>query len=214
MNKWLLLMACVLPAHLAPAQLVKELLQQKKTQLAYLSKQIAALQGYAALGKSGYSVVSDGIRMVGVIKSSETGLHRAFFNHQNTVSNGVAHDFRILEIISLQVEIAQQWKHCFAQLRRHPPGSWEPGYAERVFGALMKGCARDIGSLSDLVSPGKLALGEEERRRRIGSIYQDVMQRYIFTRHFTGAMEQLEQQQPGRKAGIKTLQWMYQVNNQ
>ena len=87
------------------AQTWDEWFSQKKTQIKYLTQQLAALQVYESYLSKGYKIADQGLRATGKIKDGEFNLHQVFFSSLSTVSSAVQRDSRIADIVSLQISI-------------------------------------------------------------------------------------------------------------
>ncbi len=168
------------------AQLWAELFQQKKTQIKYLTQQIAALQVYIGYVEKGYHIAQQGLTAISDIKNGEFNLHTAYFNSLKAINPSIRKDARIAEIIAMQLSIVQQYKKCYRQVKQSTRfNSGEVSYVYSVFTSLLGGCANDITDLISLTTAGKLQLTDDERISRIGALYSDMQDKYSFVQDFS-----------------------------
>src|SRR4051794_17419012 len=92
------------------AQTYDEWFRQKKTQLRYLTQQIAAYQVYEGYLHKGYNIAKHGLNAISNLKNGEFNLHQAFFSSLSKINPSIQHYSRIADIIVLQAEILKQYK--------------------------------------------------------------------------------------------------------
>lgn len=130
------------------AQTWNEWFQQKKTQIKYLTQQMAALQVYKGYLSKGYQIAKGGLHTIGDIKNGEFNLHQAFFSSLSHLNPSVQRYSRIGDIIALQLNINKQYKRFYEnwssskQLTGH-----KIEYIHSVFTSLFDNCANDISDL-------------------------------------------------------------------
>src|SRR5438270_40913 len=106
-SRWLLnyalLTAAVSLAFIkADAQTFAEWFSQKSTKKKYLLQQIAALEAYGSVLKTGYNVAHHGLGTIGSFNNGEFQLHNAYYTNLKTVSPAVKNNVQVKEILQWQ----------------------------------------------------------------------------------------------------------------
>jgi hypothetical protein len=166
--------------------------QNKQTKV--LLEQIAALQVYIGYAQKGYSIVKKGLNTIGDFKRGEFNLHTDYFNSLRTVNPAVAGYSRVAEILLLQGRILE---HCDAT-RSYLDGhdyihSDELDYLERVFARLLEDCDGLLEQLEAVTTDNQLEMKDNERLKRIDTLYEEMMDAYTFCEQFTGEAKALAQ---------------------
>ncbi len=174
------------------AQTWNEWFRQKKTQIQYLTQQVAGLQIYAEHLNKGYKIAKSGLQTVGDLKNGELDLHRTFVKSLSKVNPVIGKDFRIAAIIAFQVNISQQYQKC---LNKAVGGGMittaELGYVRSVFANLLDGCGKEIDDLVAVTTDDQFQLSDDERLKRLESIYQSMKEKYQFTESFCNEVSEL-----------------------
>lgn len=192
MRKLLFLLVLIVISLNLQAQTWDEWFRQKKTQIQYLTQQIAGLQMYAGYLNNGYKIAKSGLHTIGDIKNGELNLHQAFISSLSKVNTKVRNDFRIAAIVSLRLYINQQYNSCL----KIADGTTlittnELQYIGSVFHDLLTNCDQDIGALTSVATDSQLQLSDDERIKRIESIYQSMKDRCQFTQSFCSDINEL-----------------------
>lgn len=197
----------------AKAQNSEEWLQQRKTQIKYLKKQIAALQIYIEFAKTGYKIANKGLTTIRNIKNGDFSLHSDFFSSLKKVSPQVKKSANVADIIALQIRIIKDRK---ATLKNLSDGgqltAGEMEYCKEVFDRLLDECFKNIEELLQVVTSGELVMKDDERIQKIDRIYLDMQDKLAFNASFgedalllslQRNMEQLEINYSKRLNGFK-----------
>jgi len=172
----------------AAAQTWAEIFKQSKTQKKYLVNQIAALQVYLGYARQGYELVGNGLDVVRDISKGEFSLHNAFISSLKQVSPAIRNDLRVSEIISMQLAVLKL------------SGGWgnasllngeNRDYISGIRADLRSKCLDVLEALLMIITAGKVEMGDEERLRRIGELYQLMNQHLSFAREFTAEVNLL-----------------------
>jgi len=167
------------PAH---AQTWEEIFAQKKTQKKYLVKQIVYLKLYADQAWKGYKVVSGGLETIKDFTSGEFSLHEAFLSALGKVSSLVRKDFRVAEIVSMQISISSSFGALQNSSSSFSPASKR--YLDRVRRSVLWECDADLESLLDIVLSGKLEMDDAERLSRLSKVHAAMKEKVMFARWF------------------------------
>ncbi len=185
MKKLRILLVVIFLAETASAQTLAEWTKQKKTQITYLKKQIAALQIYASYVKKGYDIAKEGVNAIHAIKQGDFSLNENYFSSFKNVNHNVKAYTKISAIIARQVNIV---KACHQQKlymnKSNQFTSDEISYAGKVFANLLDGCTGIIDQLIVITTDGLLQMKDDERIKQIDHLYNDMQQRYEFVQHF------------------------------
>ena len=174
------------------AQTWNEWFRQKKTQIQYLTQQVASLQMYAEYLKKGYQIAETGLQTVGNIRKGELNLHQTFISSLSKVNPAIGKDDRIAEIIALQLSISQQYHKC---LNKAGNGEImtpdELTYVRSVFTDLLENCGNDINDLLSIITDDRLTLSDDERLKRLEAIYQSMKEKHQFAESFCSEVSTL-----------------------
>lgn len=165
-----MIMCC---SFMAGAQNWQEWTQQKKTQIAYLVNQVAALQVYIDLGQKGYSIYRDGLDLIGDIKDGEFNLHKNYFASLSGVNTLVSGAPKVAEMLLFN-ELVQLLRHRVAQLEL---GEYSTSI-RHLFDQLSKKSSDHVPQMKLLISPGNYQLKDEERMKRIDRLYKEISKLY------------------------------------
>ena len=185
MKKLLILFLLGMLASTTQAQTFAEWFKQKKTQKKYLVQQIAALQVYIGYAQKGYSIAKEGLNTIGDFKRGEFNLHNGYFNSLKNVNPKIKQYAKVADIMAMQVIIIQG----YSRTRRHVRESGafngeELDYIMRVLDRLLDDCENTLDELITVTSDGNLEMNDDERLKRIDILYQDMTDKYTFSRSF------------------------------
>lgn len=164
----------------------EEWTQQKKTQIKYLTDQIAALQMYAGYVEKGYAIAKNGLDVIHNIKKGDFFIHKNYFNSLKNVNPKIKSYWEVADIIALQIKIV---KSCHRQMKLiHESGQFTAGetsYCNKVFTNLLEDCSATIDQLIELVTGGMIQMKDDERIKRIDGLHADIQDRDEFVQHFS-----------------------------
>jgi len=189
------------------SQTFAEFFNQKKTQEKYLLKQLAYLKMYAGYLKKGYDVVSGGLGTIKGFTSGELSLHGAFFSGLSTVGPIVKKDYRVAEIVSLQLSIAKNYREISGQENL---GEGNRRYINAVKQEVMKECAADLDDLLDIVLSGKLEMSDGERLSRLSKVYSSMRDKSDFTSYFCAQVLDLLKNRDAVEIDITSIRRFYE----
>ncbi|PLK45283.1 hypothetical protein C0V77_07025 [Emticicia sp. TH156] len=199
---------------IANAQIVKEWINQKKTQTEYLIQQIAANQVYLEFLKKGYKIAKDGLNIVSSFKHGEFKLHDTFFQSLQTVNPEVKRYVRVRETIELQRKIMQVYNQLLAALRTSDAFSTtELNYTRQVFGRLLDNCEMILDELITVTVNGKLTMKDDERIERIDRLFLHMQDNYTFSQSFSGEAKAMAVDRLQKKNEVITSRALHGVNN-
>jgi hypothetical protein len=176
----------------AEAQTWNEWFRQKKTQKKYLVQQIAALKVYLKYLKEGYDISKKGLKIVGDIKDGNFSDHSTYFQSLKLVKPLVKMSPKVSLIISYQSKIIEEFRKLNDECRSNNNlSNEEVQYVNSVYKNLLERCEDSIAELNSVITDNASQMKDEERIGRIESVYDDMKDRYSFTRSFCNSTRML-----------------------
>lgn len=212
MKKLLILFLFGIFATTTQAQTFAEWVRQKKTQKQYLIQQIAALQVYIGYVQKGYSIAKEGLNTIGELKRGEFNLHTDYFNSLKSVNPKIKQYAKVADIMAIQVAIIQG----YGRTRRHVRESGafnreELDYIMRVLGRLLDDCENNLDELITVTTDGYLEMKDDERMERIDILYQDMTDKYTFSRSFNNETMVLAASRIKENNDVQTSRALYGI---
>jgi len=185
------------------AQLWNELFRQKKTQIKYSLKQIAALKIYASYIKQGYRIVQDGLTFIGDVENGHFQLDGKYFNSLSNVSPSIKKDLRIKDIemyargaMTLSVSGKRQVEV------NSPLTNMDKATIINMFNNAVADCTVITTELSDIITSGELELTDNNRLTRITNLLDRAEGLFHFVQHFSASVQFYQAQVKNEKRGI------------
>lgn len=175
------------------AQTFQEWFRQKSTQRKYLIQQIAALKVYLGYLKDGYDIAKKGLNIVGDIKGRNFKDHSTYFESLKLVNTSVKNSAKVSLIVAYQNQIINE----FRKLRRNSDNQLTPDeikYIEDVYNNLMNECELSLSVLTQVISDHTLEMKDDERLAAIDAVYEDMKDKYAFTKSFMNSTSVLIRQ--------------------
>jgi len=194
---------------LAKAQTFAEWFSQKKTQIKYLTDQIAALNACETSLKQGYNMLHGEWGAIGNFKNGEFGLHQDYYNSLSLVNPQVKNSTDLTSIQSEQLSIISQFNAI-----QHLPGlsASEQTYIGLVQQNVINQCAKDLTDLQAVLTSGNLVMTDDERIKRINQLTTSIKDKYMFTCSFCSQVRLLTIQRNQDNQSIQTLNQLYGIN--
>lgn len=175
-------------------------LSQLKQMLADLKK------GYETLYK-GYSTIKD-------ISEGNFNLHRVFLDGLLQVSPAVRKYKKGQDIISLQLKIVSEYKSAFRQFKENEkftPG--EIDYMGKVYSNLFDETVKNLEALTMIMTSGTLRMSDDERLKQIDRLYEDMVDKLSFLRHFNNQTSVLALQRTNEQNEISLTKKIFGLSN-
>jgi hypothetical protein len=205
-----LVMVCLgLWCNAAQGQTFGEWFKQNSTQKRYLLQQIAALQVYMGVLQGGYGIVNSGLNTIRGITSGELKLHARYINSLKEVNPVIRDDARVKTIMSRQAEMLD----AFAGIDLSLLDARNRAYVEKVRALVLVDCNHDLSELSLVITPGKLAMKDDERVKRLDKVYAGTVDRATFVQHFVGDVALVIREGQLEVLEVKNLRGMYEGGN-
>lgn len=161
--------------------------------------------------KKGYRVIETGYNAVKDVSEGNFNLHEAFLDGLLAVSPEVKKYHRVLEIISNQKAILEEYKQAFKRFKAS--GNFtqpEIGYLSQVYGELTQQSLQNINDLAAIVTSSSLRMNDGERLRAINRIFETSTDQLRFLRSFNRQASILNLQRTNEKSQIEILQKLTQ----
>jgi hypothetical protein len=186
------------------AQTLEEWTQQKKTQIKYLLEQLAANEVYIEWLQKGYNIAQNGLKTISDIKKGDFNLHNDFFNSLKTVNPTIRRCAKITDIISFQLQIIKEARSTVQHV--HTSNQFtqsEITYLQNVFNHLLNECTKEINGLVTVITSGMVAMKDDERIKRIDRIYNDMQDKFSFSKSFSADAAMLAIQRSQEQTDIE-----------
>ena len=156
----------------------------QSSQQGVLQQQIAALKVYGQYLQKGYSVVGEGLTVVGELKSGEFGLHSDYFSSLVLVKPRLAGQAEVTRIGSLQYSILKATQTLQGYTGVTLLSGEERAYILRVSQGLQAESLKQLSLLCDLLTDKALVMGDAQRAVRITGIYDEMQESLRFIKRF------------------------------
>jgi hypothetical protein len=191
------------------AQTFAEWFSQKKTQIKYLTQQIAALEQYGSYIKQGYEISQNGLGDIGGYIKGEHGLHSAYYISLKTVSPEIKANGKADSIAKYAAYIPPQFDRL-NNLNGLDQGN--RAYIAQVKAKVLDECNKDLTELQLVITSGYAQLTDDERIKRLDEIYSRMKDKLTFTQSFCNQVRMLSLQRSRELQDIQTLGRYYEIN--
>jgi hypothetical protein len=200
---------CAFSFQLANAQTFAEWFSQKKTQIKYLTEQIAALNACETSFKQGYNMLHSEWVAIGNFKNGEFGLHQGYYNSLSQINPQVKKSADLPTIQAEQQSIISQLNAL-----QHLSGLSAPEqtYIGLVQQNVINLCAKDLNDLQAVLTSGDLVMTDDERIKRIDQLTAAIKDKYLFTCSFYLQVRLLAIQRNQDNQSTQTLNQLYGIN--
>lgn len=179
-----------------------------------LLQQIAALKVYIGYAQKGYSITRAGLNATRDFKRGEFTLHADYLNALKKVSPEIKKDYRVAEIIVLQVKILSSCKGTYADFRDDDLfHAKERSYIKRVFDRLRDDCTAHLDELIAVTMDGALEMKDDERIKRMDRLYFSLLDMYSFCQRFNNQIKLLHLERAKEGKEIQTGRTLYGILN-
>lgn len=135
--------------------------------------------------KKGYEIVYKGYSTIKDISEGNFNLHQVFLDGLLQVSPAVRNYKKVADIISLQLKIVSEYKSAFRHFK--DGGKFTQGeieYMGKVYSNLFDQSVKNLETLTMIITSGMLRMSDDERLKQIDVLYEDVVDKLGFLRHF------------------------------
>jgi len=204
MRAILFLLFAIVLSNISFSQTAAEWTQQKKTQRKYLIQQIEAFQTYLGYVKKGYDIANKGISTVQTIKNGEWNLHKDFFGSLSVVNPAIKKYARVADIITMQVRTTKQVRSLLQESRnRGLLNPEEIDYIVKICDHLLSECLENMDELIVIITSGELEMKDDERIKRIETIFTTMQDKSVFIQSFGNSITMLAKQRIHEKLEVE-----------
>jgi hypothetical protein len=197
-----LLLACSF-SYTDYAQSLGEIFSQGASELSLNGAQIAAFQLLGSATDAGYNIIENGLAGIGQIHGTEFGLHQAYFTRLSAVSPVVAAMPEVPDILRTEQDPVSGLSAAIQ--RRRASGLLTPGeldMAGKVYERLCQLGTDELAELQDLLTNGKLTMGDAARMKRVRAIDAKVREQWRAGKELAGEVEGLMGERKQEKAEL------------
>lgn len=199
----LLLLWCVLMMAFAHAQTFGEWFRQKKTQIAYYTKQIAALKMYNDLLVDGYGIVRDGLQVAHDLRQGEFDLHHDYFQSLRSVNGS----FKTDDAVNVYNNIIRQCDAVLSLADRLPAAQQQ--HVQSVINTLKQKANETYHSYEGLTTNDQYQLTDDERMQRIDATIATLHDQYAFAKRLYYGLQKIMLQESKETHDAKGLEKTY-----
>jgi hypothetical protein len=192
------------------AQTFAEWFQQGKTQIKYLTQQIAALNAFQSSVRQGYQMMKNEWGSISNFKNGEFGLHQDYYSSLSQVNPVVRKSTDITSMEAEQQSIISQFNATSGLTGLSVS---EQNYINSVGQQVMAECAKDLTDLQTVLTSGQLVMSDDERIIRINQLAAAIKDKYLFACNFTMHVRLLAIQRNQDNNEAQTLNNLYGINN-
>ncbi len=191
------------------AQTFAEWFSQGKTQIKYLTQQIAALNACETSIRQGYNMLKGEWTTIGNFKNGEFGLHQSYYTSLSTVNPQVKSSPDISSIATEQQNIISML-NAVQQVAGLTTD--EQGYIQTVAQNIINECAKDLDKLNSVLKNGTLQMSDDERLKQIHNVQAAMLDKYQFTQSFCNTVRLMATQRNQDSNETQTLNKLYGIN--
>jgi len=213
MKKTLLITLVCLSFYTGHSQTWSEWTRQKKTQIKYLLRQIAALQVYIGYAKKGYEIADKGLSTISNIKNGEFNLHRDFFSSLKMITPRIREYSKVTDVISIQLRIVKTYQRSIKSVREsHQFTESELDHITTVFTRLVNASVDNVEELIRLITASKYEMKDDERLKRIDVVHTDMQEKASMVQSFSHSNSIMAVQRLKEKNDIQVMKKLYGLN--
>jgi len=208
---WLLAVCCFSAAS-AKAQFLGGFFSQQSQKEKLMAEQVAGYQIYLHAISSGYHIAQTGLNTAHDLKNGTFSLHTAYFNSLEQVNPVVQNNPKGKAIADLYAQLNGQFdRELQWQKQQQQLSAAELANLQKVAANIKKISDADMGELTDVLTPGKLQLTDEQRLARLDKLYAAMKDKAAFTASFTGKCRQLALARQRAKADREQIRKLYGI---
>ncbi len=180
-----------------------------KTMLA----QIAGYQAYYMSLRSGYRIADKGLNTLHDLKGGTSDLHMTYYTSLQQVNPVIRNNSKANDCAGMQQQVISVFEAEISRQQRQQmlsPG--EIAYIRSVYRNLLQKCRADIDELTDVLTPGKYQMTDNQRLDRVNHCYTAMQDKLAFAKSFTGHCRQLAYDRQKAKRDNQQLKELYGIH--
>lgn len=162
--------------------------------------------------KKGYEIVSKGYTTIKNISEGNFNLHKTFLDGLMEVSPTVRNYKKVADITNYQILIIKEYKNAFSRFKKD--GNFTPGeidYLSKVYSHLFNQSLKNLDALATIITANKLRMSDDERLKAIDDIYNSMLDKLTFLRHFNNNTTIFAIQRARERKDVSTAQKIYGI---
>lgn len=208
---WLLALICF-SAVSAQAQFLGGFFSQQSQKEKLMAEQVTGYQLYLNAITGGYHIAQTGLNTAHDLKNGTYNLHTAYFSSLEQVSPVVQNNPKGKAIADLYTQLNRQFDQELQwQKQQQQLSTMELANLQKVAANMKKLSDADMAETTDVLTPGKLQLTDEQRLARLDKLYAAMKDKAAFTASFTGQCRQLALARQRSKADREQLRKLYGI---
>ncbi len=164
--------------------------------------------------KKGYQIVSTGYNTIKNVSQGNFNLHKAFLDALMEVSPTVINYKKVADIIKYQIRIIKEYKSAYSRFKIDVNfNPQELDYFGKVYANLFNQSLKNLDALTTVITANKLRMSDDERLKAIDDIFNSMLDKLTFLRHFNNNTTIHAIQRAREKKDANTLQKIYGITN-
>lgn len=187
---------------------------EEAQQLLLNVEKLAQLKQILSDLKKGYTIVSTGYNTIKNISQGNFNLHKAFIDGLREVSPAVRNYKKVADIINYQLLIVKEYKNAYSRFKKD--SNFNPdeiNYLGKVYANLFNQSLKNLDALATIITANKLRMSDDERIKAIDNIFNSMLDKLTFLRHFNNNTAILAIQRAREKKDANTVQKIYGIIN-
>lgn len=173
-------------------------------------EQIALQETYLSDIKKGYNATANGLNTAHDLKNGSFSLNQSYFNSLGQVSTAVRDNPKIKLVTGYQQQLISGFnKEISWQKQQAMLTGDEIRYVQQVCDNIISGCAKDLGELQMVITPGMAQMKDAERISGIDKLYTVTVDKYKFSMSFISNVHGLAVDRQVRKQNIQAMKSLY-----
>jgi hypothetical protein len=120
----------------------------------------------------------------------------------------------VADIISLQLKIVSEYKSAFQQFKENGKFTAEEiDYMGKVYSNLFNESIKNLETLTMIITSGTLRMSDDERLKQVDGLYDDMLDKLSFLRHFNNQTSVLALQRTREENQINFSKKIYGLGN-
>lgn len=197
----------------ANAQFLGGFFSQQVRKEKLMAEQVADLQLYLHVIKSGYNIAEKGLNAAHELKNGTFGLHRAYFSSFEQVNPVIQANPKAKSTYDLHQQIINVCNNEIKwQQKAQLLSPEEFSHLQRVYKNLLVESQHDLNELVQVLTPGTLQLTDSQRLERLDHLYDQMKDKQAFAGYFTAKCRKLALSRQQSQLDKDQLKKLYGIN--
>lgn len=194
------------------AQFLGGFFSQQSTQRKLMAEQIAGYQIYLQAVKSGYGIAKSGLNTAHELKNGTFGMHSDYFNSLEQVNPLIAANPKGKVIATMKQQVTSLFSSEISwQQKQKFLSAAEVLQLQKVADNLQNEMDGDLAELTQVLTPGKLQLTDQQRLERLDHLYAAMKDKLAFAGYYTGRCRKLAAQRQQEQKDKQQIRKLYGI---